>query len=1322
MSAAPTDVALLAACAIFAACGSAAAAGGIPWEQARQMAAPLPIEHTTALVRDGAPVATIAIPDGPAWAEIANSLADRVEEITGVRLPIVPAESPVSGPAFVFSADAMRSPAEGGRNLVLLGDLTSNRAIARLYVDWYAFEDAVFPGEGGWCVRTVVDPEGLGWNAVVLGGPGPEEVAQAADAWATGLQGEAGTLEADHRFEVHVGENPKMAEITRRATQAEAWPEAWRSYLERPDSETYRAAHGAITPINWAFDVLTRYVFYGGMHYAVSGDPQFARMAGDGIDALYENLEWLEANRRASWDAHYMIEMWLRAWQQVANSPELTDQQRERGHAVMAFLAGQTHIYTGTGAATPYRILSRHQYSGVFASDALCRWAQQHCRLSPELAALLTDNRADFHTVIGEMMQTYTTGFDHKWGLDGSWHLLQMAVEEPVPEYVASGLARMNADFATMCINNAGDFVNYGAENIGAVEGYDAWQILGRAATITRDGRYQWWLDNRMDRFPYKVFIMSMSWLGHWHQTALAPEEPADMIGINRALVPAPLYEDLVAGKGRLYAGTPVVNDVPLDRSFNKVTLRDGLGADDSYLMLDGLGGVTYSGNDANAISEYSRFGVPLIVQYTLKHEPYYQNTCSVSRGNAGDPVGTFAQVDEMADLRNALYTKTTLSPLSGADHTRHLFMEKGGAVVVLDDVVVREPDDYFITCNFRGFGEPTVDEKARTWLLDRGEAGLVLRSVRLPEFANAPELAPSIRTVTVTRTGEEVNVQMLRETVAATMRAGERYRFANAFVGLRDARAGDLHAVGLPGECVAVTDPETVVYAAPASGEVTIGGLRIEAAAVRLSRDVASFVALRGLAFAGETAVALAAPVTLDLDLTGGNSRLLSPASRCSGTIAWEPEWAVEAGSTELARGVSLPGGETLRVDLVALRRAVTAALRQAALARPVEATPEPAPELPMSVVGAEGAPIEPAPVEQAVRADLTGDGRPDLLLAREDGRLVAVAADGAPIFDRELSPGPLLGVWAGQADGLADGAPLIVCCGRDGVVHALDATGRTLWTYHNDHWGYGGSPVVYSATAGDFRGDGSTQIALGCHGGVLLLDLADGPQFARFTEVYAHEITPIEPIRMPGESRDWLLLNSRGGGLKLVDPVNGVVVDGWARMWGGRAYHLGAQRVGEDLYFTIAGFSGIGAARLREDQWRQGQRDMASLWADGNWFVRTDGEARAALLADLDGDGAPEIVSGNETGFLVCYSLGGERLWSRLIGTPISDIIALPDGKIAVAGRSPGLTVFDSEREELLRWSPEDGSGVARVWVDDGQIVALTGSGQVWRLTTAG
>ena len=1284
-------------------CAVADAQGGVSWEDAMRLAQPRDVRTRTWLVRDGEPATVIGVPDDPAYRVIAEDLARRIAQVAGVAPPIVPASELVTSPAMAF-APSIR---EGGPDLVLLGDLTGNAAIARLYSDWYAWEDAVIPGAGGHTVRTVVSPTGEGWNAVILGGAGPEGVAAAAEAWASNIEGADGRAFAEYQFEVGFGEHPFLWIVTGRTATARAWPEAWKPYLERPDDGT--------DPVAWAFDVLTRFVIYGGLHYGVSGEPAFARMAGDGMDALYENLAWVEATRTGTWDAHYMIEMWVRGWQQVANSPDITRQQRERGQVVMAFLAGQMWIYRGMGAATPYRILSRHQYSGVFASDALCRYVQEQCDLQGALATEIAANRADFRPVIHEMMQTYTTGFDHKWGLDGNWHLLQYAAEEPVPEYITSGLARMNADFATMCINNAGEFVNFGAENIGAIEGYDAWQILGRAATLTRDGRYQWWLDNRMKRPPYKVFIMSMGWLGHWYQTALEPVEPTDMIGINRILPPAPLYEDLLAGKGRLYAGIPVVNDVPLADSFNKITFRDGLGEDDQYLMLDGLGGVTYSGNDANALAEYSRFGTPLIVQYTLKHEPFYQNTCSVSRGNAGDPVATFAQLLQMADLERVLHTQSLLSPLQGADHTRHVFMERGGQVVILDDLRMHEADEYFLACTFRGFGEPQVDQTAGAWTLRNEEADLHLQRVALPDVSPTPRLVPSVRTVAITAGGEEFNVQVMRETVPAAMAAGEAYRFANVFTGARGGEACALRAVGLSQDAIAITSPQTVIYGAPREGATELAGLQIEGAAFRLAEDSAEFIALRRLRAGGNVLLQAAEPITVEIDFASGTCRLMSPRSRCTGTIAWEPEWAHACSLAELAQGVALPGGARLALDAQTLQPAIAAALAAARETPPT--TAQAAAETNAWPGGAQQVLGPSAAIEASLRADITGDGADELVIARADGHLVALAADGAIIFDAALNEGVLLSVWAGELQGRTT----ILAGARDGMLYACDPSGEVLWSYRNTRFSFTTKFSVYSIAVGDFLGEGGQQIALGVHGGVLLLRPNGEPEVVNYTEVYAHDIVPIRAIRLPGEERDWALANSAGGGLKLVDPVEGVVLNGWAAMWGGRACFMQEYRIGDELWFMHAGFNGVGAGRLDEDRWRAGERGAA--WAEGAWYLRTDGETRAALVHDLDGDGTPEILTANETGFLVCYSLTGERLWTKLIGTEISDLLladVLPaDGtELVVAGQEPGITVLGADRRELLRWSPDNRSSVSQAWEDDHGLLLTTADGQVWRL----
>lgn len=42
----------------------------------------------------------------------------------------------------------------------------------------------------------------------------------------------------------------------------------------------------------------------------------------------------------------------------------------------------------------------------------------------------------------------------------------------------------------------------------------------------------------------------------------------------------------------------------------------------------------------------------------------------------------------------------------------------------------------------------------------------------------------------------------------------------------------------------------------------------------------------------------------------------------------------------------------------------------------------------------------------------------------------------------------------------------------------------------------------------------------------------------------------------------------------------------------------------------------------------------------------------------------------------------------------------------------------MLDDERQEVLRWSPDNRAGVTRIWVDNGGLLLTTGDGQLWRL----
>ena len=1306
------------------------AARWISWEDARSQAAPKRVEMTTRLVRDGETAAVIAVPDEAAYAEIAVTLQSLVTERTGVRLPIVPARDLVVGPAGRFAPDVLKPRSAGGRHLVLLGDLSSNPAVARLYVQWQAFEDAAYPGAGGHTVRTVVDPAGLGWNAVVLGGPGPPEVDAAARRFADLLSLRDGHASVPYCLEVAFGEHPFLGEIRRRTESTRKITKNTAFYLLDPESDAYRNAPrwvpwpGRQQPVAYVCDILYFFLICPGLHYGLTGDSEFAQAVGRGLDTLYERMDWVEANRTAPFDDHYLVEAWARAWQQVVNCPHLTPEQRARGHKVMAFLAGQTAMYrfdTEAYGTTNERVLSRHAYSGKFAGDALCRVVQRHTDVSGKLAEVIAENRKIFGVMVDGMLGTYMTGFDHKWGLDGSFHLLQAAAEEPREPYLTDGMAQLTADYATMCINNAGEFVNFGAENIGATERYDAYQILGRAELLLRDGTYQWWLDNRMKRQPYKIFISSMNWLGHWFHTRLAAREPNHLVGLNRLPLSRLIYEDWVAGRVHAVAGKPVLNSVPFQDAFNKITFRDGLGEHDQYLMLDGLGGQAYSGNDANGICEYSRLGQPLLVQYTLRHEPYYQNTISVSKGNLGEPAGTFAQVLDMADFPRLSYTRTRVDPLCGSNNVRHLFMEHGRYVVVFDDVTLHNAGEQVVACTFRGFGEPQLDLPAGTWRLRQDKADLVLQSVPVPG-GPAPALAPSLRSVYTRPDGWSIDVQVLRQTIGRDFRAGDAFRFANLFYGVEPARGTPYTATALGPDAVVVSGADHgAVFAVARDGTATVGDLEAAASALRLGAETCHFVGVTRVELRGRELFRCRAPVTLAVALDGSACRVQSREHGSTARrVVWDPAWHTDATAEQLEAGVELPTGERVAFAVDALRTGVRDILDRVRdrAARP-SAAPLPSSSAPRLTVNA--TPIlegTAAPVSATAWADLDGDGEDEFLCAREDGEIVGVRRDGESPLRISTSQRGLISVWAGQLNGL----PRVICGARNGAVLCYDTAGRLVWRYRNRHHGYGSRLDVYSIGVGETQDDSRQQLVLGCHGVVVLVDVDGEPTFVRSTEVHAHKVAPLRMIGLHDSRKQWALCNTMSSGLMLIDPARGGPAYGWLRRWNSTAEYAEPRSFGtEDTWFVHAGANGVGCGRLIRDAWGKGQRSQALIWGKESWYLLTGSEISSATVCDLDGDGVPEIVTGNEAGFLTGYDHLGKELWRKLAPCPPTAVAAADvdgDGRteLLVGGNEPGLTALSAELRSLGQWS--EGQSVSDLWVRQGTVFVLTPSGTLHRL----
>jgi len=128
---------------------------------ARQRFETLKKMHLTTDLREDA---EIFAPEGDGWRPVALRLRDLIRETTGQDLPI-------------HSEDAAAIDGLNARHWVLLGSAMNNPALMSLYRRRYAFADDFYPGGDGYVLRTVHNPENRGHNALIVGASRPEGAA-----------------------------------------------------------------------------------------------------------------------------------------------------------------------------------------------------------------------------------------------------------------------------------------------------------------------------------------------------------------------------------------------------------------------------------------------------------------------------------------------------------------------------------------------------------------------------------------------------------------------------------------------------------------------------------------------------------------------------------------------------------------------------------------------------------------------------------------------------------------------------------------------------------------------------------------------------------------------------------------------------------------------------------------------------------------------------------------------------------------------------------------------------------------------------------------
>lgn len=137
----------------------------------------------------------------------------------------------------------------------------------------------------------------------------------------------------------------------------------------------------------------------------------------------------------------------------------------------------------------------------------------------------------------------------------------------------------------------------------------------------------------------------------------------------------------------------------------------------------------------------------------------------------------------------------------------------------------------------------------------------------------------------------------------------------------------------------------------------------------------------------------------------------------------------------------------------------------------------------------------------------DVNGDGKPEIVIGDYSGKLQALNANGTALWRVQTAPGPLYAAPL-IADVTGDGRPDVVQLSNIRALGFDGATGQANWSYTEPT---GTAQYTNSAAIGQFKGDGSTQIALLANGLVNRAGVPPlGPSSLRFFDVPATAVAP--------------------------------------------------------------------------------------------------------------------------------------------------------------------------------------------------------------------
>ena len=635
----------------------------------------------TRLVTDGQPQALVLLPEDPDYVAVGEEFVSRFEQAAGVRLPTMP------------ETDFVRDRPEA-RTLVLFGNFATGPLALRLYANKLICADGLYPGPGGFELRTIPDALDLGADILFLGGSSVAGVRQAMDYFFDRLKpGESISVPKLIEWECATDAGPGSIsdeEIAKQVAQAGSDLTAFRS-------DPFRGGCARLVS--------------AARSYYLSGDDSWGRLYARLAELLAEHYAEHKPNPPT-----FILANIVMALDQVEESAGLEDADRLRAAEWLRQMVEDTMSFWEM--RNPIALYEKGELRPVWNHETHPAVAVAHA--AQYLQSHYAVPAAGYWEAVVENLfagqiacdQPLEDSANYQWSVARHTAAYVLATGR-LHEYFTGGALNECLEYAIASHDNQGNEATHG----------DAWQPFGSiagglfsvAAAHYQDPRYRWMLE-RIGVRPTP---------GLWaFATAMESKQPDGHIGF-RVFTVHPARVEAYGIEG-----------IAPERVLDKAVFRSGWERTDQYLMLDGLNVGNHKHLDANAIIRFTdNRRLWLVDMDYIRAAPKYHNSIAVVRdGKAPDqrPAGRsgaqiIAEPPFAAELicaagsQDRAMTQSLLSDYGGLDWRRSLLWAAKDFFVVIDELRARSEADYVARCFWRTLGEVQLDG-SRLQVTQRGE------------------------------------------------------------------------------------------------------------------------------------------------------------------------------------------------------------------------------------------------------------------------------------------------------------------------------------------------------------------------------------------------------------------------------------------------------------------------------------------------------------------------------------------------------------------------------------------------------------------------